>query len=231
MSYQVQRGDTIAKVTQLFNMKWETLRRLNPNAVGQSSKTGNWFLKEGAEIRGRETFKSILHQEQETDHQIRPEGGSTDPEEFIEYTIQPGDTLWALAVKRFQLNVEDLIKDNDIKDPNKIRPGQKIRVKTPSFPAQQQEVVASWYGEQYHGRPMANGEFFNMYGNTIAHRSLPFGTRVELRNSETGQRAEAVVTDRGPYIAGRDVDISYGLARKLSMVNQGIGRLMMRIMA
>ncbi|MBW1803806.1 MAG: LysM peptidoglycan-binding domain-containing protein, partial [Deltaproteobacteria bacterium] len=221
MPYHVQRGDTIAKVTQLLDMKWETLRRINPKAVGQSSKTGNWFLKEGAEIKGKETFESVLRQEQATDPQIETAGVSKDSEPFIEYTIQPGDTLWALAVKRFRVNVEDLIRENGIRDPDKIRPGQKIRVRTVSLPERQEEVVASWYGDRYHGRPMANGEFFNMYGNTMAHKSLPFGTRVELRNPETGQRAEAVVTDRGPYVARRDVDISYGLARRLSLVEKG----------
>ena len=231
VTYRVQRGDTIAEITQRLNMKWETLRRLNPNAVGRSSKTGNWFLREGAEIKGGDTFDAILQREQKTDHSIAAESASENPERFTEYTIKPGDTLWDLAVKRFRVSLEDLIKDNGIENPHKIRPGQIIRIRMPSttLPTQEQEVVASWYGKRYHGRPMANGEFFNMYGSTIAHRSLPFGTRVELTNPETGERAEAVVTDRGPYIKGRDVDISYSLARKLSILNKGVGKLMMRI--
>ena len=54
---------------------------------------------------------------------------------------------------------------------------------------------------------------------------------MELKNLLTGQRAEAVVTDRGPYVKGRDVGLSYGLARKLSLVEKGVGRLVMRILA
>lgn len=76
---------------------------------------------------------------------------------------------------------------------------------------------------------MANGDPFNMYANTIAHRDLPFGTQVELKNPETGNREQAVVTDRGPFVAGRDVDLSFGLAQKLSLVNKGVGKLIMRI--
>jgi rare lipoprotein A len=76
---------------------------------------------------------------------------------------------------------------------------------------------------------MANGRPFNMYAPTIAHKELPLGTKVELRNPRNGQRVVAVVTDRGPYIEGRDVDLSYGLAKKLDMVEQGVGKLMMRI--
>jgi rare lipoprotein A len=51
-----------------------------------------------------------------------------------------------------------------------------------------------------------------MHANTIAHKELPLGTRVELKNPRTGQTASAVVTDRGPFIEGRDIDLSYGLA-------------------
>ncbi|MBU0944313.1 MAG: septal ring lytic transglycosylase RlpA family protein [Proteobacteria bacterium] len=56
------------------------------------------------------------------------------------------------------------------------------------------------------------------------------GTKVELKNKDTGQTVQAVVTDRGPYIEGRDVDLSYGLAKKLSLLNQGVGSLVMRIL-
>ena len=69
-----------------------------------------------------------------------------------------------------------------------------------------------------------------MYANTIAHKDLPLGTRVELENPLTGKSVRAVVTDRGPYIDGRDVDLSYGLARMLSLVDKGVGRLKMRVL-
>jgi rare lipoprotein A len=125
--------------------------------------------------------------------------------------------------------VEDLIRDNGIEDPRKIQPGQKIRVRLPNYP-QQQDVVASWYGEEHHGKPMANGETFDMHAATIAHKKLPLGTRVELENPATGEKVKAIVTDRGPYIAGRDVDLSQALARKLSIEEKGVGSLVMRVL-
>ena len=228
MAYQVQRGDTIAKVTQLLKTNWEELRSLNPKAVGRSTKTGNWFLKEGALLKCHEKFDAVLNEQIGINKQSVTNKTVDDSERWIDYTVKSGDTLWTLAVKRFHVNIEDLIKDNGIKDPDRLYPGQKIRVRIPPL-LQQQEVVASWYGESYHGKPMANGEFYNMYANTIAHKDLPFGTRVELKNFETGQSEEAVVTDRGPYIKGRDVDLSYGLAQKLTLVEKGVGKLLMRV--
>jgi rare lipoprotein A len=147
---------------------------------------------------------------------------------WAEYVIKPGDTLWALAVKRFHVHVEDLMKDNNIKDPRKLQPGTKIKIRLPSYP-QEQEVVASWYGENFHGRPMANGDIYDMHAATIAHRDLPLGTTVELENPHTGTKVKAVVTDRGPFVKGRDVDLSYGLAQRLSLVEKGVGQIIMRV--
>ena len=146
----------------------------------------------------------------------------------FEYTVKKGDTLWDLAIKKFHVNLQNLIKDNNIKNPDRIYPGQKIMINLPEIPSSQ-EVTASWYGEDYHGRPMANGEPFDMNAATIAHKEVPLGTRVELENPETGQKVKAVVTDRGPFVNGRDVDLSYGLARRLSLVRQGVGKLIMRV--
>ena len=227
MAYQIQRGDTIARVKDLTKMNWNTLRRLNPHAVGRSSRTGNWFLKEGSTIKGGESFETVLRQKGGRDNPVTD--NSRDSAQWTEYTIKPGDTLWSLAVKKFHVHVEDLIKDNGIKDPGRIRPGQKIKFRQSSW-VKQQAVVASWYGESYHGRPMANGRPFDMYADTVAHKGLPLGTRIELENPLTGERANATVTDRGPYVRGRDVDISYGLARKLSMVKKGIAKLTMRVL-
>ena len=88
-------------------------------------------------------------------------------------------------------------------------------------------VVASWYGPRHHGRRMANGRPFDMYADTVAHRSLPFGTRLKLTNPRTGTSVEVTVTDRGPYIKGRSLDVSYEVARKLGMVQEGVVPLRM----
>lgn len=159
-----------------------------------------------------------------------PNPSTTSKERWFEYTIRPGDTLWALATKKFRVHLEDLIKENGITDPRNIQPGQRIRVRLPTYPPEEKEVVASWYGHEHHGKPMANGEPFNMYTSTIAHKELPLGTKVELRDPNTGVKVRAVVADRGPYVQGRDVDLSYGLARRLALVDRGVGRLRMRIL-
>lgn len=230
MTYQVQKGETIGEVTRQLGMSWDDLRRLNAQAVGRSSRTGRWFLKEGSVLRGKGEFQAELESKQQSGAPlVSKPGSSNDGGRWIEYTIKPGDTLWALAVKRFHVHVEDLIRDNDIDNPREIQPGQNIRVRLASHPSQQ-EVVASWYGKAHHGKLMANGEPFNMHGETVAHKHLPLGTRVELVNHQTGEHARAVVTDRGPYVEGRDVDLSYSLAKRLSLVEKGVGRLMMKVL-
>lgn len=90
-----------------------------------------------------------------------------------------------------------------------------------------QLVSASWYGSQHHGKLMANGQPFNMYGDTVAHKSLPLGTRLTIVNPQNGNAVKVQVTDRGPYISGRSLDLSYGAARKLGVVNSGVSRVLM----
>ena len=89
-------------------------------------------------------------------------------------------------------------------------------------------VVASWYGAKHAGKPMANGRPFNMYADTVAHKTLPLGTKLHLTNPANGRTATVEVTDRGPYIRGRNLDVSYGVARKLGIVAQGVAQLRMQ---
>lgn len=89
-------------------------------------------------------------------------------------------------------------------------------------------VTASWYGANHAGKPMANGQPFDMYADTAAHRTLPMGTKLQLTNPANGRTATVEVTDRGPYIRGRNLDVSYGVARKLGMVEQGVAKLRMQ---
>jgi rare lipoprotein A len=88
-----------------------------------------------------------------------------------------------------------------------------------------QLVSASWYGSQHHGKLMANGRPFDMYADTVAHKSLPLGTRLNVTNPKTGATVQVQVTDRGPYVAGRSLDLSYGAARKLGVVESGVARV------
>jgi rare lipoprotein A len=84
---------------------------------------------------------------------------------------------------------------------------------------------ASWYGPRFDGKATANGETFDMNAMTAAHRSLPLGSRVLVRNLDNGRGVVVKINDRGPYIHGRDIDLSYGAARELQMVPNGLARV------
>jgi len=149
------------------------------------------------------------------------------------HILQQGETIWELARERYRVDPAEILSRNRITNPEKLRVGQEIRIPSREKGADActpEAVVAGWYGEYHQGRRMANGERFDMYGATIAHRDMPIGTKVELENPATGEKAEAVVTDRGPYHRGRDVDLSYGLAQRLSLTKQGVGNLRMRVL-
>jgi rare lipoprotein A len=236
-SYTIQRGDTIDRVTKTLGMTWDEFRQANPNAVGRSAKTGKWIIKAGAEVKGPGSFQSVLQEQQSTARDAASTEESPKAEDKrTEYTVKQGDNLWKLS-DTFGVSIKEIARTNNIADPDRIYPGQKIRIRvpdaaekaTPEVP-ERSEVVASWYGKEYHGKPMANGKTYNMYANTIAHRTLPLGTKVELTNPDTGQIVRAVVTDRGPFIDGRDVDLSYSIAKKLNMVDKGVGKLIMDIL-
>jgi len=85
--------------------------------------------------------------------------------------------------------------------------------------------LASWYGEEFHGRDTANGEIYNMYAMTAAHRTLPFNTRVRVTNLENGKKAELRINDRGPFIDGRIIDLSYSGAGAIDMVGTGTAKV------
>jgi rare lipoprotein A len=82
--------------------------------------------------------------------------------------------------------------------------------------------LASWYGAFHHGLPTASGEPFDMGQLTAAHRTLPLGTRLRVTNLENGRIVRVRVNDRGPYVAGRVLDLSHGAARMLDMVDRGV---------
>lgn len=88
-----------------------------------------------------------------------------------------------------------------------------------------EEGLASWYGVPYHGRRAANGEIYDMYKATAAHRTLPFDTIVRVINLENGRRTEVRVTDRGPFVEGRIIDLSLAAARAIDMVAAGVARV------
>jgi rare lipoprotein A len=83
--------------------------------------------------------------------------------------------------------------------------------------AQEQQVRATWYGNELRGNRTASGEMFNPDGLTAAHKSLPLGTCLVVRNPKTGKSVAVRVNDRGPFTAGLTLDLSHGAARAIGM--------------
>ena len=82
--------------------------------------------------------------------------------------------------------------------------------------------LASWYGEPYHGRRTASGEIYDMHEMTAAHRTLDFGTVVKVERRDTGADVKVRVNDRGPFIRGRIIDLSFAAAKKIDLDIDGI---------
>ena len=90
--------------------------------------------------------------------------------------------------------------------------------------------MASWYGKDFHGRPTASGEIYDMYGRTCAHRDYPLGTRIKVTNVSNGKDVECIINDRGPFVPGRDLDLSYGAARQIDLIGPGVGRVRIEVL-
>lgn len=100
----------------------------------------------------------------------------------------------------------------------------------PAKPIRTWMGVSSWYGPGFHGRETANGEIYDMYGPTAAHPTLPLGSVVRVINEETGRSRVVRINDRGPYIEGREIDLSYEVARSLGLEVRGVARVRIELL-
>ncbi|HEY4361468.1 MAG TPA: septal ring lytic transglycosylase RlpA family protein [Bryobacteraceae bacterium] len=89
--------------------------------------------------------------------------------------------------------------------------------------------VASWYGAPYDGRKTSSGEVFDMRAMTAAHRTLPFNTWLEVTNLTNGKQVEVRITDRGPFVDGRIIDLSMGAAERIEMVRAGVVKVKLKV--
>ena len=92
-------------------------------------------------------------------------------------------------------------------------------------PPREGYVTASWYGQEFHGRPTSSGERFDMYGLTCAHKEMDFGTKLRVTNPDNDKSVVVTVNDRGPFIPGRDLDLSYGAAKEIGLTGRGVGEV------
>ena len=89
--------------------------------------------------------------------------------------------------------------------------------------------VSSYYGSKFHGKLTANGEVYDMYGVTAAHKTLPFNTVIRVTNLGNNKSLILRINDRGPYVDGRILDCSYGAAKKLDFLNQGTANVEIKV--
>lgn len=101
-----------------------------------------------------------------------------------------------------------------------------------SYPFKDSELEgkASWYGEEFHGRRTANGEIYDMYKISAAHKTLPLGTIVRVKNLENGKSVVVRINDRGPFVRGRIIDLSYAAAKKIDMVEKGVVDVKLKVL-
>jgi hypothetical protein len=102
-----------------------------------------------------------------------------------------------------------------------VGPGKPLRV---------WECAASWYGEDFDGRPTATGEIYDMYAATAAHPALPLGSIVRVVNTRNRRSQVVRINDRGPYVEGRELDVSYEVARRLDFDQTGVAKVRVELL-
>lgn len=152
---------------------------------------------------------------------------------MVKYTVRPGETISEIAERIFgsYKKLRDIAQANNIKSPYRIRAGQSLVIPYIKLARDFQSGIASWYGDYFHGRETSSGEYFDMYGYTAAHRSLPLGTLAMVSNLENSRHVIVRINDRGPYIDGRIIDLSYEAARAIEMAEDGVTKVKVQIIS
>ncbi|MWV28361.1 septal ring lytic transglycosylase RlpA family protein [Aurantiacibacter rhizosphaerae] len=143
--------------------------------------------------------------------------------EAAQPAFQPSEAAhFENAFVRFAEPVEPSLPDHAV-DITTIEPAEPTA--TPIGPG-----IASYYGRKFHGRPTASGERFDMNALTAAHKTLPFGSRVRVINPRTGASVVVRINDRGPFVRGRDIDVSRAAAEQIGIVRSGHGRVELELL-
>lgn len=156
--------------------------------------------------------------------QTAPAVEAEQPQEVV-YTVKSGDSLYKISDK-YNVHLYQIKDWNNWTNYQTLHPGDEITIKHVEYPPY--EGMASWYGPNFHGKPMANGEIYDMNQIVVAHRTLPLGTKVKVTNLDNGKSIIAPVLDRGPYVKNsngeytREIDLSYGVALALGTIPKGV---------
>jgi rare lipoprotein A len=108
---------------------------------------------------------------------------------------------------------------------------KKIKAAKPAHIGSSETGIASWYGDPYHGRHAANGEIYDMEKLTAAHRTLPFGTWVRVKNLTNDKTVDVRIQDRGPFVGNRIIDLSRAAAREIEMIGPGTTKVRLTVIA
>ena len=117
---------------------------------------------------------------------------------------------------------ESAKRSTDVPETPSSRPRRDKPPVVPAPAGYTEEGNASWYGDPFNGRRASNGEIYDMYKLTAAHRTLPFDTKVRVTNLNNGKSTTVRITDRGPFVEGRIIDLSLAAAREIDLVGPGV---------
>jgi rare lipoprotein A len=115
-------------------------------------------------------------------------------------------------------------------NPPEVAPTPELEISPDSKPVLVQTGIASWYGAPYHNRRGSNGEVYDMNAMTAAHRTLPLGSIVRVTNLQSNKSAVVRITDRGPFIEGRIIDLSQAAAKQIGLVQKGTSKVRVEVL-
>lgn len=136
-------------------------------------------------------------------------------------------------------------EETTIEQYNKLKKKKKKKKKEKETVAQQKKAPnktttktkgkvekgeASYYADKFHGRPTASGEKYNKKAFTAAHKTLPFGTKVRVTNLKNNKSVDVIINDRGPFKAGRIIDLSRAAAEKIGLINDGVAKVTVEVL-
>jgi rare lipoprotein A len=142
---------------------------------------------------------------------------------FVVHRVKKGETLWKIS-RMYGDKVLKIKKRNKLSG-GIIYPSQKLKIHP-----RPRKAIASWYGEKFHGKKMANGKIFRKENpHLAAHKYLPLGSEVLIKIGD--KENKVIISDRGPFIKGRDLDCSEACAERLGYKNQGIAEIEYKVLS
>jgi len=148
---------------------------------------------------------------------------------FIIFSFGCGATK--VVTKPVEWAVKGAYKTTKVAAKGTVKVGKGV-VGVATYPFRDREIegIASWYGEDFHGKNTASGETYNMYDLTAAHRTLALGSRVKVTNLDNGKEVVVKINDRGPFTKGRIIDLSFEAARRVDLVSKGTARVKLTVL-